>query len=179
MSRVVKLIVDEMPIDHYGRRVLNVLNDEWRRTSGGLFLPASAVAARYRVIHVVGGEPMAFPATTVEILKTLRHARRDVKIKLWTGFADTEALLKAARWCDAVAVTLTSFDDEHHFRVARLGFRDFGNTVMEVRYDTTTGEDPAGRVFERYWRMTDMAHEGDYLTAGGTDVVKLANPKLF
>ena len=60
-----------------------------------------------------------------------------------------------------------------------LGFRDFGATRMEVRYNSTTGEDPAGRVFPQYWRLVDMAKEGDYLLESTVWVMKYANGTLF
>lgn len=80
---------------------------------------------------------------------------------------------------NAISVTLASVDDENHFRAARLGFRDFGKTSMEIRYNSTTGEDPTGRVFPQYWRLVDMARVGDYLLESTAWVMKYANGTLF
>lgn len=50
---------------------------------------------------------------------------------------------------------------------------------MEVRYNSATGEDPTGRVFPQYWRLVDMAKEGDYLLESTAWVMKYANGTLF
>ena len=100
-------------------------------------------------------------------------------VKLFTGFPDVENLIRVSSLVNAICITLTSPEDEHHFRVARLGFRDFGRTHMEVRYNSATGEDPTGRVFPQYWRLVDMAKEGDYLLESTAWVMKYANGTLF
>lgn len=52
--------------------------------------------------------------------------------------------------------------------------------VKVPKKDTaTTGEDPAGRVFPQYWRLVDMAKEGDYLLESTVWVMKYANGTLF
>lgn len=122
---------------------------------------------------------MNYPQRVIDVVNELRSANTNVRIKLFTGFPDTEGLLKVAPLVDAIAVTLASPDDEHHFRVSRLGFRDFGKTSMEIRYNSTTGEDPTGRVFPQYWRLVDMARVGDYLLESTAWVMKYANGTLF
>lgn len=87
--------------------------------------------------------------------------------------------MKVAPLVDAIAITLASPEDEHHFRAARLGFRDFRTAQMEVHYNSAAGEDPTGRVFPQYWRLVDMAKEGDYLLESTAWVMKYANGTLF
>lgn len=178
-GRICRLIVDELPVDAYGMKVLAAARDLWAKQGKVCISTGRALGREFPVVQIIGGEPMNYPQRVIDVVNELRSANTNVRIKLFTGFPDVEGLLKVAPLVDAIAVTLASPDDEHHFRVARLGFRDFGATRMEVRYNSTTGEDPAGRVFPQYWRLVDMAKEGDYLLESTVWVMKYANGTLF
>lgn len=176
---ICRLIVDELPVDSYGMAVLAAARELWAKQGKVCVGTGRTLGPAFPVVQIIGGEPMNYPQRVIEIVNELRSANPAVRIKLFTGFPDVEALLKVAPLVDAIAVTLASTDDEHHFRAARLGFRDFGKTRMEVRYNSATGEDPTGRVFPQYWRLVDMAREGDYLLESKVWVMKYANTTLF
>lgn len=178
-GHVCRLIVDELPVDAYGMKVLAAARELWVKQGKVCIGTGRTIGSSFPVVQIIGGEPMNYPQRVIDIVRELRDANPNVLIKLFTGFPDTEALLKVAPLVNAIAVTLASADDEHHFRAARLGFRDFGRTRMEVRYNSATGEDPTGRVFTQYWRLVDMAKEGDYLLESKVWVMKYANGTLF
>lgn len=178
-GHVCRLIVDELPVDAYGMKVLAAARELWVKQGKVCIGTGRTIGSSFPVVQIIGGEPMNYPQRVIDIVRELRDANPNVLIKLFTGFPDTEALLKVAPLVNAIAVTLASVDDENHFRAARLGFRDFGKTRMEVRYNSATGEDPTGRVFPQYWRLVDMAKEGDYLLESKVWVMKYANGTLF
>lgn len=178
-GHVCRLIVDELPVDAYGMKVLAAARELWVKQGKVCIGTGRTIGSSFPVVQIIGGEPMNYPQRVIEIVRELRDANPNVLIKLFTGFPDTEALLKIAPLVNAISVTLASVDDENHFRAARLGFRDFGKTRMEVRYNSATGEDPTGRVFPQYWRLVDMAKEGDYLLESTAWVMKYANGTLF
>ena len=178
-GRICRLIEDELPVDAYGVRVLSTARELWAKQGKVCVSTGRALGDSFTVVQIIGGEPMNYPQRVIDVITELRSANANVRVKLFTGFPDVEGLLKVAPLCDAIAVTLTSPEDEHHFRAARLGFRDFRTTKMEVRYNSATGEDPTGRVFTQYWRLVDMAKEGDYLLESTAWVMKYANGTLF
>lgn len=178
-GRICRLIVDELPVDAYGMRVLAAARDLWAKQGKVCISTGRALGDSFPVVQIIGGEPMNYPQRVIDVVTELRQANPRVWVKLFTGFPDVEGLLKVAPLVDAIAVTLASPEDEHHFRVARLGFRDFGRTHMEVRYNSAAGENPTGRVFPQYWRLVDMAKEGDYLLESTAWVMKYANGTLF
>lgn len=177
-SKLCRLIVDECPIDGYGMKLLAAARKLWM-SQGKLVVTNPAELADYSVIQIIGGEPMNYPARVLQLATGLKLLNSRVKIKLYTGFPDVENLLKIAPFVDCISITLSTPEDENHFRVQRLGFRDFGDTRMEVRYNSATGEDPHGRVFEKYWSLIDMAAVGDYLLTSSAKVIKLGNKTLF
>ena len=176
---ICRLIVDELPVDTYGMKVLAAARELWTAQGKVCITTGRALGREFPVVQIIGGEPMNYPQRVIEVVEQVRASNPTVRVKLFTGFPDVEGLLKVAPLVDAIAVTLASTDDEHHFRAARLGFRDFGRTRMEVRYNSATGEDPTGRVFTQYWRLVDMAKEGDYLLESKVWVMKYANGTLF
>ena len=178
-GRICRLIVDELPVDAYGMRVLAAARDLWAKQGKVCISTGRALGDSFPVVQIIGGEPMNYPQRVIDVVTELRQANPRVWVKLFTGFPDTEALLKIAPLVNAISVTLASVDDENHFRAARLGFRDFGKTSMEIRYNSTTGEDPTGRAFPQYWRLVDMARVGDYLLESTAWVMKYANGTLF
>lgn len=178
-GRICRLIVDELPVDAYGMRVLAAARDLWAKQGKVCISTGRTLGDSFPVVQIIGGEPMNYPQRVIDVVTELRQANPRVWVKLFTGFPDTEALLKIAPLVNAISVTLASVDDENHFRAARLGFRDFGKTSMEIRYNSTTGEDPTGRVFPQYWRLVDMARVGDYLLESTAWVMKYANGTLF
>lgn len=178
-GRICRLIVDELPVDAYGMRVLAAARDLWAKQGKVCISTGRALGDSFPVVQIIGGEPMNYPQRVIDVVTELRQANPRVWVKLFTGFPDVEGLLKVAPLVDAIAVTLASPEDEHHFRAARLGFRDFRTAQMEVRYNSAAGEDPTGRVFPQYWRLVDMAKEGDYLLESTAWVMKYANTTLF
>lgn len=178
-GRICRLITDELPVDAYGAKVLEAARGLWAKQGKVCVSTGRALGDNFAVVQIIGGEPMNYPQRVIDVITELHSANANVRVKLFTGFPDVEGLLKVAPLCDAIAVTLASPEDEHHFRAARLGFRDFSTTRMEVRYNSATREDPTGRVFPQYWRLVDMAKEGDYLLESTAWVMKYANGTLF
>lgn len=123
---ICRLIVDELPVDTYGMKVLAAARELWTAQGKVCITTGRALGREFPVVQIIGGEPMNYPQRIIEVVEQVRASNPTVRVKLFTGFPDVEGLLKVAPLVDAIAVTLASADDEHHFRAARLGFRDFG-----------------------------------------------------
>lgn len=114
-GRICRLIVDELPVDAYGVRVLSTARELWAKQGKVCVSTGRALGDSFTVVQIIGGEPMNYPQRVIDVITELRSANANVRVKLFTGFPDVEGLLKVAPLCDAIAVTLTSPEDEHHF----------------------------------------------------------------
>ena len=95
-GHVCRLIVDELPVDAYGMKVLAAARELWVKQGKVCVGTGRTIGSSFPVVQIIGGEPMNYPQRVIEIVRELRDANPNVFIKLFTGFPDTARLLLAA-----------------------------------------------------------------------------------
>ena len=104
-GRICRLIVDELPVDAYGVRVLSTARELWAKQGKVCVATGRALGDNFAVVQIIGGEPMNYPQRVIDVITELHSANANVRVKLYTGFPDEEELLKVAPLCDAIAET--------------------------------------------------------------------------